>query len=116
MAFAFTRADFAEALIAQARAGRTVQGVFEARQLQAGGDSAWQALSRAGLDVRQDGNRYNLHSKVFIIDREIVVLGSYNFTASADTQNDENVLIIHNADLARAYWAEWQKVWMTAPR
>jgi phosphatidylserine/phosphatidylglycerophosphate/cardiolipin synthase-like enzyme len=116
MAFSFTRADFADALIERARAGVTVQGVIEKRQIQAGGDGAWKALTQAGLDVRQDGNRYNLHSKVFLIDQAIVVTGSYNFTQSAETKNDENVLIIHDADMARAYWAEWQKVWLTAPR
>jgi phosphatidylserine/phosphatidylglycerophosphate/cardiolipin synthase-like enzyme len=116
MAFSFTRADFAEALIEKARAGVAVQGVFERRQIQAGGDNVWNALTEAGLDVRQDGNRYNLHSKVFLVDQQMVVTGSYNFTQSAEKQNDENVLIIHDADMARAYRAEWQKVWMTAPR
>jgi phosphatidylserine/phosphatidylglycerophosphate/cardiolipin synthase-like enzyme len=116
IAFSFTRADFAEALIARARAGVTVQGVFESRQIQAGGAAAWNALTQAGLDVRQDGNRYNLHSKVFVIDQAVVVTGSYNFTQNADKSNDESVLIIHDADIARAYQAEWQEVWMTAPR
>jgi phosphatidylserine/phosphatidylglycerophosphate/cardiolipin synthase-like enzyme len=116
MAFSFTRADFADALIERARAGVTVQGVFEKRQIQAGGDAAWNALTQAGLDVRLDGNRYNLHSKVFLIDQETVVTGSYNFTQSAEKTNDENVLIIHDAEMAHAFWAEWQKVWMTAPR
>ena len=116
MAFAFTRADFAETLIERAGAGVTVQGVFEKRQIEAGADSAWNALTQAGLEVRQDGNRYNLHSKVFLVDQEIVVLGSYNFSQNAEKRNDENVLIIHSAAIARAYGAEWQKVWMTAPR
>jgi phosphatidylserine/phosphatidylglycerophosphate/cardiolipin synthase-like enzyme len=116
MAYSFTRADFARALMEKAQAGVQVQGVFEKRQIQAGGDSVWNALTGAGLEVRLDGNRYNMHSKVFVVDQQIVVTGSYNFTQSAEQQNDETVLIIHSADIARAYWAEWQKVWMTASR
>ena len=116
MTYSFTRADFAQALIEKAQAGVQVQGVFERRQIEGGGDAAWNALSGAGLDVRLDGNRYNMHSKVFLVDQQIVVMGSYNFTQSAERQNDENVLIIHNAEIARAYWVEWQKVWMTASR
>ncbi len=116
MAYSFTRADFAQALTEKARDGVEVQGVFEKRQIQAGGDAVWNALTEAGLEVRLDGNRYNMHSKVFLVDQQIVVTGSYNFTQSAERQNDENVLIIHNAEIARAYWAEWQKVWMTASR
>ncbi len=120
MAFSFTRDDFAQVLIEKARAGVSVQGVFERRQTQAG-SSAWDTLKEAGLttlglDVRLDGNRYNQHSKVFVVDGETVVTGSYNFTQSADKQNDENVLIIHDAAIARAYEVEWEKVWMTATR
>lgn len=118
MAFAFTRADFAQILLDQVAAGLTVRGVFETRQIAAGGDQAWQMLTEGGLagDVRQDGNRFNLHSKVFIIDERVVILGSYNFSNNAEDSNDENVLIIHNPDIAAAYFAEWERVWAIAPR
>lgn len=111
MAFAFTRADFAEALVAKAQAGVSVRGVFERRQVEAGADSAWKTLQAAGLDVRLDGNPYVLHHKVFIIDEQIVVLGSYNFSRNAEESNAENLLIIHNAEIAAAYAQEWEKVW-----
>jgi len=114
MAFAFTRDDFSSALIARAQAGVTVQGVFETRQIAAGSDQAWNALTGAGLDVRQDGNSYTMHNKVFIVDGQIVVTGSYNFSKAAETANDENVLILHNPEIAAAYLAEWEKVWAQA--
>jgi len=114
MAFSFTRSDFSGVLIEKANAGVTVQGVFETRQIAAGGDAAWNALTQATVDVRQDGNKYNLHSKVFIVDGQIVVMGSYNFSGNAEDSNDENVLIIHNPEIAAAYFAEWQKVWEKA--
>lgn len=116
MAFSFTRSDFSDVLIEKANAGVTVQGVFETRQIAAGGDAAWNALTQANVDVRQDGNKYNLHSKVFIVDEQIVVMGSYNFSGNAEDSNDENVLIIHNPEIAAAYFAEWQKVWEKAEK
>jgi phosphatidylserine/phosphatidylglycerophosphate/cardiolipin synthase-like enzyme len=116
MAFSFTRTDFADALVQRAASGVAVQGVFETRQIAAGGDAAWNVLTAAGLDVRQDGNKYVLHSKVFVIDQQIVVMGSYNFSRNAEESNDENVLIIHNPEIAAAYYAEWQKVWEEAGR
>jgi len=117
MAFSFTRSDFAQTLLDQAEAGLTVQGVFETRQIAAGGDQAWLMLTQGELagEVRKDGNPYNLHSKVFIIDKQVVVVGSYNFSNNAEDSNDENVLIIHNADIAAAYFAEWERVWAEAP-
>ena len=113
MAYSFTRVDFAEALLERAQAGVDVRGVFETRQIAAGGDAAWEVLIGGGLAglVRQDGNRYSLHSKVFIIDEAAVVLGSYNFTRNAEENNDENVLIIYNRNIAQALLAEWQRVW-----
>jgi phosphatidylserine/phosphatidylglycerophosphate/cardiolipin synthase-like enzyme len=114
MAFSFTRSDFAGVMIEKANAGLAVQGVFETRQVAAGGDGAWNALTGAGVDVRQDGNKYNLHSKVIIVDQQIVVMGSYNFSRNAEEQNNENILILHNPEIAAAYFAEWQKVWAEA--
>jgi len=81
-------------------------------------DQAWLLLTEGGLkeQVRQDGNRYNLHSKVFIIDHQVVVMGSYNFSNNAENSNDENILIIRNAEIAAAYFAEWERVWAEAQR
>ena len=97
---------------------RLVQGALLnlTRQIAAGGDQAWLLLTQGGLQsqVRQDGNPYNLHSKVFIIDRAVVVMGSYNFSKNAEDSNDENVLILHNPDIAEAYYAEWERVWADA--
>jgi phosphatidylserine/phosphatidylglycerophosphate/cardiolipin synthase-like enzyme len=53
---------------------------------------------------------------VFIVDEQIVVMGSYNFSGNAEDSNDENVLIIHNPEIAAAYFAEWQKVWEKAEK
>jgi phosphatidylserine/phosphatidylglycerophosphate/cardiolipin synthase-like enzyme len=65
--------------------------------------------------VRQDGNTFGfLHDKVMIIDQSIVVTGSFNFSASAADNNDENVLIIHNPDMAQAYLREFDQQWAEA--
>ncbi len=114
LAFSFTRDDMSSVLIEKQQAGLTVQGVFETRQIGAGADAAWLALTQAGVDVRKDGNPRTMHHKVFIIDGETVVMGSYNFSKNAEENNDENVLIIHNATIAQAYFAEFQKVWAVA--
>ena len=47
------------------------------------------------------------HNKVMIIDNETVITGSFNFTQSAQMRNTENVLIIHDANLATKYYANW---------
>lgn len=44
-----------------------------------------------------------------IIDREIVITGSFNFTKAAEEKNAENLMIIRNKDLARIYIENWEK-------
>jgi phosphatidylserine/phosphatidylglycerophosphate/cardiolipin synthase-like enzyme len=61
--------------------------------------------------VRLDGNDGLMHNKVLIIDRRIVVTGSYNFTSSAETHNDENVVIISSPEFASRFLEEFQKIY-----
>jgi phosphatidylserine/phosphatidylglycerophosphate/cardiolipin synthase-like enzyme len=42
-----------------------------------------------------------------VIDGEMVVTGSFNFTKSAET-NAENLLVIHDVALAKAYTTNWE--------
>jgi len=113
MAFTFTSDEIADAMLERARAGVVVQGVIESRN--AGGEySEYQRLQAAVHDVLPDGNPYIMHHKVIIIDDATVILGSYNFTASAEEDNDENLLIIHDAEVAALFVAEFGRVYEQA--
>ena len=57
-----------------------------------------------------------MHHKCFIIDSETVVTGSMNPTGGGDTRNDENILIIHDEEIAGKYLDEFEKVWEEARR
>ena len=43
-----------------------------------------------------------------IIDAEIVITGSFNFTKAAQEKNAENLLIIRDPALAAQYTQNWQ--------
>jgi phosphatidylserine/phosphatidylglycerophosphate/cardiolipin synthase-like enzyme len=45
----------------------------------------------------------------------VVIVGTYNWTMAGAYDNDENALILHDRELARAYYAEWQRPWATVP-
>lgn len=110
MAFAFTHDKIGETLNNRAAAGVLVEGIFEERGSQTQ-YSELPYLFCQSLPVRWDGNSYVLHHKVFIIDDEIVVTGSFNFSKQADTANDENVLIIRDTEIAAQYRAEFDRRW-----
>ncbi len=109
MAYTFTHEDLAQAMIARSQAKIDVQGVIEEHNAEQG---VLAELYCGRVAVRTDGNPYNMHHKVIIIDGETVVTGSFNFTWSADTENDENVLVIHDRSVAAMYEQEYQKMYM----
>jgi phosphatidylserine/phosphatidylglycerophosphate/cardiolipin synthase-like enzyme len=113
LAFSFTSDPLSQAILDRSRAGVAVSGVFE--ESQASGQGAeYGSMRSAGLDVHLDGNPANMHHKVIIIDRQIIVTGSYNFSASAERRNDENMLIIYDPQLAAAFLEEFDRVYQLA--
>ncbi|HEX6383351.1 MAG TPA: phospholipase D-like domain-containing protein [Anaerolineae bacterium] len=116
MAFAFTHEDVGDAIVMRAQNGIAVRGVFETT-----GSSTpfsyFPAMQSAGLDnlqVRQDGNNRIMHHKVIVVDRDTVIFGSFNFTASADDSNDENIIIVHDPTFASFFVEEFESVWNEA--
>jgi phosphatidylserine/phosphatidylglycerophosphate/cardiolipin synthase-like enzyme len=109
LAYSFTSDKLADALIERLGAGVKVRGVFDKDQYHSNEGTEFDRLLAAGIDVRLDGNPRLMHHKVIIIDQEIVVTGSYNFSNNAENNNDENTLIIHNQEIAAQYLAEFQQ-------
>lgn len=113
MAFSYTQAEITDAVLARARDGVFVQGIFE----RTGSETAsaqLRPLACAGQDVRQDGNPFILHHKVFIIDDTTIITGSFNFSANATDSNDENMVIISDPTIAAQYLAEFNRRWAEA--
>jgi phosphatidylserine/phosphatidylglycerophosphate/cardiolipin synthase-like enzyme len=108
MIFTFTSTDLADAMIARHQAGVDTQGVIEDRGASEG---AMVPLFCAKVPVELDGHKYTMHHKVIILDESTVITGSFNFTKSADQENDDNILVIHNADLAKLYLQEFERIW-----
>lgn len=109
MTFSFTDDDIGNLLIKKHNQGVDVTGLFEKFQ-----NSTWneyEKLKQNGLDVNWDENKNNMHHKVFIIDEKVVITGSYNPTKSANTVNDENIVVIHDKDIAQKYLIEFERVW-----
>ena len=113
MTFSFTDFPLAEAMIERSKNGVDVSGVFE----RVGSDteaSELKTLICADVPARRDGNPSFMHHKVIVIDERIVVTGSMNYSSNAEESNDENVLIIDNAEIARLYMQEFERVWNMA--
>ena len=110
LAFSFTDYPLAEAMIIRAAAGVDVAGVYE----KVGSETESAELRTfycANVPVRQDGNPRFLHDKLIIVDNRIVITGSFNFSSNATENNDENVMIVDNAEIANLYMQEFGRIW-----
>ena len=114
MAFSFTSDELGNAVRARAEEGVEVKGVMEDEQVNSNVGTEFDPFQQAGLAVLRDGNEGQMHHKVMIIDESIVVVGSYNFTNSAETRNDENLLVIYNSEIAAQFLEEFQRVYAQA--
>lgn len=110
LAFSFTSDPLSQAMLDRAASGVVVSGVFEETQVDSNLGSEYERLSEKGLDVRLDGNPRNMHHKVLIIDEKVVIFGSYNFSKSAETRNDENTLILHDEAAAKQFVSEFERI------
>jgi phosphatidylserine/phosphatidylglycerophosphate/cardiolipin synthase-like enzyme len=110
MAYSFTADPLGDAIRLRAANGVQVSGVMEAEQVSSNIGTEFDAFVQAGLDVRQDGNPGLMHHKVLIIDEQIVVFGSYNFTNSAETRNDENLIVVYSPEIALRFLEEFRRV------
>ncbi|MBN2115626.1 MAG: hypothetical protein JW730_03600 [Anaerolineales bacterium] len=113
LAFSFTDYPLAEAMIKRSQAGIGVAGVFETVGSET--DAAeLDTLFCAQVPVRQDGNPSFMHHKFIVVDERYVITGSMNYSTNAEKNNDENVIIIDNAEMARLYLQEFERVWNMA--
>jgi len=108
--YSFTSDALADALIRAKNRGVDVKVVIEKEQSNIKG-SEYNRLVAMGVDVRLDGNPATMHHKFMIVDGKIVATGSYNWSAAAEKENDENLIIVSSPGVAKLYEAEFNRVW-----
>jgi phosphatidylserine/phosphatidylglycerophosphate/cardiolipin synthase-like enzyme len=110
LAYSFTANQLGDIIRQKAQAELTVAGVMDEEQVKSNEGTEFDPFRQANLDVRLDGIEGLMHHKVFIVDKKIVVLGSYNFSQSAELRNDENLIIIYDPVIAQLFLLEFQRV------
>ncbi len=119
--YAFTSRYLAHALLRAKERGVDVKVVLDATFDGKTSYSKGEYLRRNGISVKdihpvwRQGLREIegvMHHKFAVIDGHVVVTGSYNWTASAERANYENLLVFTDApSLAAAYEREFQRLW-----
>ncbi len=113
---------------------KEVRGMIDRSQLHSNGP--YHEVYRMllfGLDMRQDGNDNSrqpgdyqagggrLHSKTMVIDHDLpehakVLTGSFNWSASATSANDETFLVLHGTRVAKDTFEFFESHWDNGKR
>ena len=107
-AYYFTCTDIAHALIEAHRRGVRVEVLLDKRNRKMS-DLAVRDLFQAGVPLFIDDAHAIAHGKYMVIDGRIVIHGSFNFTDSAETRNEEVLTIIADDDLAGKFTDHWRE-------
>ena len=109
----FINNDLGDAVKARHQAGIDVKGIIENIYYLG---SEYNGLVNAGVNVLSHFTTlYFMHHKYGIVDANnpssdpLVITGSHNWTNSAETDYDENTLIIHSAEIAGMYFEEFSQ-------
>jgi phosphatidylserine/phosphatidylglycerophosphate/cardiolipin synthase-like enzyme len=106
-AYSFTSERIAQALARAHARGVQVQVLLDKSQ-RTQKYTVVDLLNRADIPTLIDADHAIAHNKVMIINKRIVITGSFNFTKAAEERNAENLLVISDVDLADRYTENWR--------
>ncbi len=115
----FTRSDLSAVLAAKKADGEKVRVLLDNNS---DSGNQFSFLQNAGVDIHLKGAALTglLHHKYALIDAEnpradeTVITGSHNWSNSAETSNNENTLIIHDARIANLFLQEFKARYIEA--
>ena len=108
-AYSFTSAPIAKALLEAHKRGVKVEVVLDKSQEKGDKYSSADFLLNSGIETKIDAQHSIAHNKVMVIDGEIVITGSFNFTRAAEERNAENLLVLYDRKLAERYRKNWEE-------
>lgn len=110
-AYSITRKKIVSELARAVRRQVTVKLKYDARQTEwEGMADAIAYLRKAGIEcigIERAGEYAKMHHKFMVIDGVRVLTGSFNYTTSAATANDENIVLIESPEIATEFAREF---------
>ena len=111
MIYSFTLDEIALALIEAKNRGIEVKVLLE-KQQSGTAYSEEKRLASSGIETRfMDNPSGIMHDKFSVFDSEIAATGSFNYTANANENNNENLVFLYNPETAREFEAEFSRLW-----
>jgi len=108
--YSFTSREIAQALVEAKKRQVKVRVILDNAQIK-DPYSKSRYLMGKGINVKFRLGPGLMHNKFAVIDGKVLLTGSFNWTASADRKNAENLLIISSKELAQKYEKQFKLLW-----
>jgi len=104
-----------ESLITARKRGIEIKLVFDGKEAREN-NSLLPIVMENDIETRIWDTRKNgkLHTKMYIIDEKILVIGSFNLSESAEKSNYELIFKSSQDELLEQALKEWEKIWRSA--
>ncbi|QHT62147.1 phospholipase D family protein [Paenibacillus lycopersici] len=110
--YSLTKPDIVDAIKRAKKRGVEVRIITD--RIQSGGKSQQEALKllgSAGIPMKRNTHSGLMHLKMTIADGKTATTGSFNYSKSASTDNDEVLMVLRNEDVARSFERQFQAMW-----
>ncbi|KAJ9465457.1 Mitochondrial cardiolipin hydrolase [Diplonema papillatum] len=108
--FTMTNDEIANCILNSHRRGVKVRILTDNDQARSLGSDI-EKFVRAGIPCTVDDKPEHMHHKFAVLDNRVLINGSFNWTAQAQSGNDENVMITSEPAFIQAYNAEFENLW-----
>jgi phosphatidylserine/phosphatidylglycerophosphate/cardiolipin synthase-like enzyme len=105
-AYSFTSRPIAKALVAAHQAGVDVNVIVDHAQIEKDSHSVITYLVSEKIPVRADIVHTLQHDKYMVVDFKTVETGSFNYSAAAEHNNSENVVVLWDGPKLAAVYAD----------
>jgi competence ComEA-like helix-hairpin-helix protein len=109
--YTFTDREIAQSILKAKDRGVDVKIYLDRSQVNAKYSKSRYFINNGIKNIRISSNNYIMHNKFAVIDNEIVITGSYNWTASAGERNNENLLVIDDENIIKEYQNQFNILW-----
>lgn len=110
--YSLTKTDIVDSIIDAKRRGVCIRIITDKQESQSRSESKQlYKLKAAGIPIKVNSHSGLMHEKITIVDKNVVTTGSFNYTESATTKNDEVLVVIHNSMDAQQFEKEFERMW-----
>ena len=68
-------------------------------------------LAQDGIFIKIDNTSNHMHHKFMVVDEQMALTGSYNWTQSAARYNRENIILSSETGIIKSFLNEFEKLW-----